>query len=197
MALIDSLHQAGIGVILDWVPAHFPNDPHGLACFDGKPLYEHPDPRLGFHPEWNTCIFDFGRPEVRSFLLVERDVLARALSRRRPARRRRRLDALSRLRPQAGRVAPEQQGRQRVLRGGRAPAAAQRARSTAAARRDHARRGVDRVAARHRPDARAAASASRTSGTWAGCTTRSRTSRAIRSIASTTTASSRSAASTR
>jgi len=70
MALVDALHQAGVAVILDWVPAHFPNDPHGLARFDGEPLYEHPDPRLGFHPEWNTCIFDFGRPEVRDFLLA-------------------------------------------------------------------------------------------------------------------------------
>jgi 1,4-alpha-glucan branching enzyme len=69
MFLIDSLHQAGVGVILDWVPAHFPNDPHGLAYFDGTPLYEHPDRRLGFHPEWNTQVFDFGRQEVRSFLL--------------------------------------------------------------------------------------------------------------------------------
>ncbi|MBV8759690.1 MAG: 1,4-alpha-glucan branching protein GlgB [Deltaproteobacteria bacterium] len=70
MALIDALHAANIAVILDWVPAHFPNDPHGLARFDGGPLYEHPDPRLGFHPEWNTCIFDFGRTEVRDFLLA-------------------------------------------------------------------------------------------------------------------------------
>jgi len=69
MALIDALHQAGLGVILDWVPAHFPTDEHGLVYFDGTPLYEHADRRLGFHPEWNTSIFDFGRPEVRSFLL--------------------------------------------------------------------------------------------------------------------------------
>jgi 1,4-alpha-glucan branching enzyme len=69
MALIDALHQAGVAVILDWVPAHFPNDEHGLAYFDGTPLFEHPDRRLGFHPEWNTSVFDFGRPEVRSFLL--------------------------------------------------------------------------------------------------------------------------------
>jgi 1,4-alpha-glucan branching enzyme len=69
MAMIDALHQAGIAVILDWVPAHFPNDEHGLVFFDGTPLYEHPDRRLGFHPDWNTEIFDFGKQEVRSFLL--------------------------------------------------------------------------------------------------------------------------------
>ncbi|MBA3397565.1 MAG: 1,4-alpha-glucan branching protein GlgB [Deltaproteobacteria bacterium] len=69
MALVDALHAAGIGVLLDWVPAHFPTDEHGLVYFDGTPLYEHPDSRLGFHPEWNTSIFDFGRQEVRSFLL--------------------------------------------------------------------------------------------------------------------------------
>ena len=67
--LIDRLHQAGIGCILDWVPAHFPMDAHGLYKFDGQSIYEHPDPRRGFHKDWNTAIFDFGRPEVRAFLL--------------------------------------------------------------------------------------------------------------------------------
>ncbi|MGH9414357.1 MAG: 1,4-alpha-glucan branching enzyme, partial [Terriglobales bacterium] len=69
MFLIDALHQAGFGVILDWVPSHFPNDPHGLAEFDGTHLYEHADPRQGFHPDWHSCIFNYGRHEVRSFLL--------------------------------------------------------------------------------------------------------------------------------
>ncbi len=69
-ALVDALHQAGIGVILDWVPAHFPKDDWALARFDGTPLYEHADPRRGEHPDWGTLIFDFGRREVRNFLVA-------------------------------------------------------------------------------------------------------------------------------
>jgi 1,4-alpha-glucan branching enzyme len=68
--LVDRLHQAGIGVILDWVPAHFPKDEWALARFDGTALYEHADPRRGEHPDWGTFIFDFGRPEVRNFLVA-------------------------------------------------------------------------------------------------------------------------------
>ena len=69
MYLVDYLHQRGIGVILDWVPSHFPTDGHGLSYFDGTHLYEHADPRQGFHPEWTSHIFNYGRNEVRSFLL--------------------------------------------------------------------------------------------------------------------------------
>ncbi len=69
MVLVDKLHQAGIGVILDWVPSHFPEDTHGLGFFDGSHLYEHPDRRKGFHPDWKSLVFNYGRNEVRSFLI--------------------------------------------------------------------------------------------------------------------------------
>ena len=69
MAFVDCLHRRGVGVILDWVPAHFPRDPHGLVYFDGTHLYEHADPRRGEHPDWGTLIFNYGRNEVANFLL--------------------------------------------------------------------------------------------------------------------------------
>ncbi|MYW47215.1 1,4-alpha-glucan branching enzyme, partial [Streptomyces sp. SID161] len=68
--LVDRLHQAGIGVLMDWVPAHFPRDAWALAEFDGRPLYEHHDPRRAAHPDWGTLEFDFGRREVRNFLVA-------------------------------------------------------------------------------------------------------------------------------
>ncbi|MEY3369111.1 MAG: hypothetical protein RI973_2266 [Bacteroidota bacterium] len=69
MALVDAFHRAGIGVILDWVPSHFPYDAHGLADFDGTHLFDHADPRKGFHPDWKSAVFNYGRWEVRSFLI--------------------------------------------------------------------------------------------------------------------------------
>lgn len=69
MYLIDCLHQQDIGVILDWVPSHFPTDEHGIGYFDGTHLYEHSDPQIGFHPDWKSFIFNYGRSEVRSFLI--------------------------------------------------------------------------------------------------------------------------------
>lgn len=69
MLLVDKLHQEGIGVILDWVPSHFPDDAHGLGFFDGSNLFEHPDRRKGYHPDWKSLVFNYGRNEVRSFLI--------------------------------------------------------------------------------------------------------------------------------
>jgi 1,4-alpha-glucan branching enzyme len=69
MVLVDKLHQEGIGVILDWVPSHFPDDAHGLGYFDGSHLYEHPDRRKGYHPDWKSLVFNYGRNEVRAFLI--------------------------------------------------------------------------------------------------------------------------------
>lgn len=69
MAFVDAAHQLGLGVIVDWAPAHFPDDPHGLAQFDGTHLYDHADPRLGYHPDWHSRIFNYNRVEVRTFLL--------------------------------------------------------------------------------------------------------------------------------
>src|SRR6201999_745654 len=67
---VDACHSAGVGVIIDWVPAHFPNDAHGLARFDGTPLFEHADPKEGYHQDWNTYIYNFGRREVQGFLIA-------------------------------------------------------------------------------------------------------------------------------
>ena len=171
MWLVDQLHQAGIGVILDWVPVHFPTDEFALGNFDGTHLYEHADPRQGFHPDWKSSIFNYGRHEVRRFLLVERAVLAGPLPRRRPARGRRRLDALPGLLPQGGRVDPQPVRRQREPRGDRVPAAPQHRGLRRLPRRADLRRGVHRVAGcPARPTS--AGSASGSSGTWAGCTTR-------------------------
>jgi 1,4-alpha-glucan branching enzyme len=69
MAFVDTAHQAGVGVLMDWAPAHFPDDPHGLDQFDGTHLYDHADPRLGYHPDWHSRIFNYDRVEVRNFLL--------------------------------------------------------------------------------------------------------------------------------
>ena len=127
-AFVDRLHQAGLGVILDWVPAHFPRDDFALARFDGTALYEHEDPRRGAHPDWGTLVFNYGRNEVRNFLLAERPVLAARVPRRRHPRRRRRLDALPRLLARGGPVGAERVRRQRGPRRRQLPQGVQRGR---------------------------------------------------------------------
>jgi 1,4-alpha-glucan branching enzyme len=104
MYLIDVLHQHDIGVILDWVPSHFPNDEHGLGFFDGTHLYEHSDPRQGFHPDWNSFIFNYSRNEVRSFLLSSAMYWLDVYHADGITGGRRCLDALSGLLAQAGRM---------------------------------------------------------------------------------------------
>ena len=95
---------------MDWVPAHFPRDIWALARFDGTPLYEHPDPRRGEHPDWGTLIFDYGRHEVRNFLVANAVFWLDEYPHRRAAGGRRRLDALPGLLPQGRRVGPQLAG---------------------------------------------------------------------------------------
>ena len=152
MAMIDRLHQRGVGVLFDWVPSHFPTDAHGLYEFDGTHLYEHADPRQGYHPDWNSAIFNYGRNEVRSFLISSAMCWLDRYPRRRAARRRRRVDALPRLLAQRRRVDPEHVRRPREPRGDRLPAPVQRGRVRRVPRHRHPRRGVDGVAERQPPD---------------------------------------------
>ena len=150
--LIDTLHQAGIGVIVDWVPAHFPKDAWALGRFDGTALYEHSDPNRGEQLDWGTYVFDFGRRRGAQLPGGQRAVLAAGVPRRRSAGGRRRLDALPGLLAARGRLDAECLRRPRKPRGGAVPAGDERHRAQDRARHRHHRRGVDVVARRDPSD---------------------------------------------
>ena len=147
--LIDRLHQAGIGVILDWVPAHFPKDDFALARFDGTPLYEHPDPSRGEHPDWGTLRLQLRPPRGPQLPGRQRALLARGVPRRRDPGGRGRLDDLPRLLPRAGPVEPQRARRPREPRGGPVRPGDDLGDPAAGARRLRDRRGVHRLAGGH------------------------------------------------
>ena len=188
--LVDTLHQAGIGVHRRLGARALPEGRRGRwPASTARALYEHADPRRGEQPDWGTLVFDFGRSEVRNFLVANalywlEEFHVDGL----------RVDAVASMlyldySRKHGEWMPNELRRAREPRGGRVPAGGQRHRLQAGPRRGHDRRGVHRVARRHPADRTSAASASASSGTWAGCTTRSATSRTTRSTGSTTTTS--------
>ena len=186
---VDRLHQPGLGVILDWVPAHFPKDDFGARALRRHRALRARRPAQRRAPRLGHARLQLRPQRGAQLPAVQRPVLDARVPRRRPAGRRRRLDALPRLLAQGGRVGAERARRARGPRGRRVPQGAQRGASAARARRDLGGRGVDGMAGRLAARPTSAASASASSGTWAGCTTRSSTSSRIRSTAATTTTS--------
>ena len=145
-ALVDACHAPASPCMLDWVPGHFPDDPHGLARFDGTALYEHANPQQGRHLDWDTLIYNFGRTEVANFLLASGLFWLGPLRHRRAARRCGRLHALSRLQPPRRRLDSEQVRRPREPRSDRIPAPLQHRAVRALSRGHDGGRGVHRMA---------------------------------------------------
>ena len=182
---VDRLHQNGIGVILDWVPAHFPRDEFGLARFDGTALYEHDDPRRGEHRDWGTLVFNYGRHEVRNFLIANalfwlREYHVDGI----------RVDAVASMlyldySRKAGEWVPNQFGGREDLEA--VASSRSSTRSVMAREPGIITAAEESTAGRASPGPPTwADSASASSGTWAGCTTRSATSSRTRSTAATT-----------
>ena len=186
---VQRMHESGVGVILDWVPAHFPRDQFALARFDGTALYEHDDPRRGEHPDWGTLVFNLGRHEVRNFLISNALFWLRDYHVGRDPGRRRGLDAVPGLLP-GGRTS----GSRTVSAAARTSMPSTSSSSSTRSSTPSSRGSSPRPRSQppgpecHAPPT-SAAWASASSGTWAGCTTRSATSSRTRSTAATTTTS--------
>ena len=186
---VDRLHQNGLGVILDWVPAHFPRDDFALARFDGTALYEHADPRRGAHPDWGTLVFNYGRHEVRNFLVSNAlfwldEFHADGI----------RVDAVASMlyldySRNEGEWVPNQYGGNEDIDAVEFLKEFNEVIHAPRAGRGLRRRGIDGLAGRLTPHVPGRARASGSSGTWAGCTTRWPTSSTTRSTAATTTTS--------
>ena len=168
---VDRCHTEGLGLMIDWVPGHFPTDAHGLGEFDGTHLYEHADPRQGFHLDWNTLIYNYGRTEVQNFLLANALYWLEEFHIDGLRVRCGRVDALPRLQPPGRPVGAEQVRRPREPGGDRLPEADEFGGVRPPSRRHHRRRGNRPPGPACRGRSIPAAWASGSSGTWGGCTT--------------------------
>ncbi len=176
--MVDRLHQRGVGVIFDWVPSHFPIDAHGLARFDGTHLYEHADPRQGYHPDWTSAIFNYGRSRGALVPHLERPVRGSTATTSTGCASTPWPRCCTSTTPRAdGEWIPNRLGGRENLDAIDFLRQLNDAIARGVPGRRHVRRGVDGVADGHRADGERRARLRRTSGTWAGCTTRCSTCR--------------------